>query len=181
MVLMKYLVLALYLIASIGVNADNAHENTSVHVMAPFARAMPKVVKNGAAFMVLHNIGDTQRFLVGLKSEVAEHVEIHRTQMIDGIMKMQQVKSIAMAPNSFLEFKPGDFHIMLIGLKQQLEEGRQFNLTLMFDDGSEREVSVPVRGMGAMPMNLQEHMHDKDHNHQHDHKKHHNQSQSSGG
>ena len=179
MYFVKHLVLALFFIASVGVSADSAPENTTVHIMAPFARAMPKVVKIGAAFMVLHNVGDTQRTLVGLKSDAAEHVEIHRTQMIDGIMKMQPVKRIAMAPNAFLEFKPGDYHIMLIGLKQQLEEGKKINLTLMFDDGSERLLSVPVRGMGAMPMNMKEHMHDKDH--KHDHKKHHKHSQSSGG
>ncbi len=181
MILMKHIVLALFFVASVGVNADSAPENTSVHVMAPFARAMPKVVKNGAAFMVLHNVGDTQQTLVGLKSDVAEHVEIHRTQMIDGIMKMQPVKSIAMASDSFLEFKPGDYHIMLIGLKQELKEGDEFSLSLMFDDGSVRHLSIPVRGMGAMPMNMQEHKHDKDHKHQHDHNKHHTQSQSSGG
>ena len=179
MYLMKHLVLVLLFIASVGVGADSAPVNTSVHVMAPFARAMPKVVKIGAAFMILHNVGDTQRTLVGLKSDAAEHVEIHRTQMVDGIMKMQPVKSIVMAPNSFLEFKPGDYHIMLMGLKQQLEEGKEFNLTLMFDDGSERQLSVPVRGMGAMPMNMQEHTQDQDH--KHDHKKQHKHSPSSGG
>jgi copper(I)-binding protein len=68
---------------------------------------------------------------------------------------------------------------MLIGLKQQLEEGKKINLTLMFDDGSERQLSVPVREMGAMPMNMKEHMHDKDH--KHEHKKHHKHSSSSGG
>ena len=46
-------------------------------------------------------------------------------------MKMRAVKDgIEIKPGSSLEFKPGGYHIMLLGLKKPLEEGATAPLTV---------------------------------------------------
>ena len=151
-----------------------ASENTTVHVMAPFARAVPEVMKNAAAYMVLRNNSKTPMVLTGVKGDVAEHIELHQSLMADGMMKMQPVETLTLPPGGIVEFKPGSYHVMLIGLKRQLKEGDSFQLILIFADGSERHVQVPVQGMGARPMPMHQH---QEHQPMH---KHHKQQMPSG-
>jgi copper(I)-binding protein len=41
--------------------------------------------------------------------------------------------------------KPGGFHIMLIGLTNELKSGDTFDITLTFANAGEITVTVPVR------------------------------------
>ena len=44
--------------------------------------------------------------------------------------------------------RPGGLHVMFIGLHAPLEEGQQFPLTLVFADGSDTTIDVPVKAIG---------------------------------
>jgi len=58
------------------------------------------------------------------------------------------------------QLQPGGYHVMLIGLKEQLMPGQQVELTLVFKDGSRAKVAAPVqklqmkmmKDMGGMKM-----------------------------
>ena len=45
--------------------------------------------------------------------------------------------------------EPGGLHVMLIGLNDPLRAGERFELTLVFDDASEKTVEVDVRPIEA--------------------------------
>lgn len=119
-----------------------------IHVSNSWARATFPMAKTGAVYFTLSNQTKRQLHLLLVKtpSNIAEEVQIHTTEMTDGMMRMRQLKDgIVITPHGQHDFVPGGDHIMLIGLTQGLEEGSQVPLTLVFADGSEREISVKVK------------------------------------
>ena len=48
-----------------------------------------------------------------------------------------------------IEFKPGSFHVMLVGLKQPLEKGQHIKATLEFEKAGKVEIEYPVEAIGA--------------------------------
>jgi copper(I)-binding protein len=91
----------------------------------------------------------TSARLVGVSSPVAAQVELHQMEMKDGMMKMQQVDGIDLPAGKGVNLASGSYHIMLVGLKQQLKAGEAISLTLQVEHpGKKREtitVKVPVK------------------------------------
>ena len=106
---------------------------------------------NGAAYMLLHNYSAEDDALIGASSDVAEAVEIHLSQMkADGTMEMLKQESIALPVDGEVELKPGGYHIMLIGLKQDLKAGAEFSVTLHFTNHEDIILTVPVMDAANM-------------------------------
>lgn len=59
-------------------------------------------------------------------------------------MEMLQQELIDMPADFELELKPGSYHIMLIGLKQDLKVGDEIQITLHFKNHEDVTVTVPV-------------------------------------
>ena len=125
--------------------ADNDHTaGTDVEVHDPWARAALKD-GNGAAYMLVHNHSTEDDALVGSSSDVATATEIHLSQMkTDGTMEMIKQEFVALPADGEVEFKPGSFHVMLIGLKQDLKAGDEITLTLHFKNHEDITLTVPV-------------------------------------
>jgi len=54
-------------------------------------------------------------------------------------------ESVPLAAGAKVEFKPGGLHVMLIGLKQDLKVGDQFELTLHFKNHADIVLKVIVK------------------------------------
>jgi copper(I)-binding protein len=65
-----------------------------------WARATMNAVKNGAAYVTLHNHGEAVDHVVGADTPVAARAELHRHTMNDGVMQMQKVERVEVAPGS---------------------------------------------------------------------------------
>lgn len=129
----------------------------SVHIEEPFARAVPPGQPNSAAFMTLNNHGDQDARIISASSNVSEVTELHTHTEVDGVMQMRQIDAIDIPAGGTTELKPGGLHVMLIGLNQNLAEGDSVELTLSFEDGTEKQLDVPVKHV--MPMMNQQHKH----------------------
>ncbi len=129
-------------------------EGTDIEAHDYWARA---ALRDGtsAVYMLLHNHSDTDDELVGISTDVASAAEMHLSQMsADGVMQMTRQESIPMPADVDLELQPGGYHIMLIGLKQDLKAGDEFSLTLYFKNHEEIILTIPVlesSNMGDMP------------------------------
>jgi len=90
--------------------------------------------------------------LVAVTSPVAATVEVHEMKMDGGVMKMGAVPSLELPAGQAVELKPGGYHVMLMGLKQQLKGGDQVPLTLTIEGkGGQKEtlqVTAPVKALG---------------------------------
>ncbi|CAN5896851.1 copper chaperone PCu(A)C [soil metagenome] len=106
---------------------------------------------NGAAYMTLTNDGDSSDQLVGASSEIAGTVELHESSMADGSMSMQQVDGIEIPSGGYATLEPGGFHVMLIGVTEDLAEGDTVDLTLTFENAGEHTVSAEVVPLGDVP------------------------------
>ena len=100
----------------------------------------------GGAFMLLRNTGSEADRLVAAQSDVAGTVEIHETTLEGGVMKMRPVVGgIEVPAGGQVELKPGGYHVMLIGLTQNLVEGDRFQMVLQFEKSGPLTVEAVVR------------------------------------
>lgn len=132
-----------------------------IMVSKAWARATAKSAKNGAAYLTLSTNGDGDE-LLSVTGDVADKVELHTHANDNGVMRMREVKAIAVEPGSPTVLQPGGLHIMLLGLKAPLTEGDRFPLTLNFKSGMTKEVTITVSGLRGPKM-------DHGHNHKHGH------------
>lgn len=138
---------ALFAVSSTSFAANDAD---AVDVVNPFARAVPPVAENSAAFMKLTNTTDSARQVVSAESDVAKNIELHTHLMDNGVMRMREIPFIQVDANSTTELKPGSFHVMLLGLNRPLSIDTEFELTLNFKDGSSETITVPVQKVKKM-------------------------------
>ena len=138
----------------------SAFAQAEITVENPYVRAVPPGQMISAAFMQLNNSGSEQVALISASSSIAKNVELHNHINADGVMKMRQVDKISITANGTASLQPGGYHIMLIGLNQDLTEGQEIDLKLQFSDNSEQALTIPVQKvMTGM----------KNHNHGHHH------------
>ena len=100
---------------------------------------------NGAVYVTLSNSGAQPDALVSASTDVAQTAELHETTRDGGVMKMRPVKAIPVPAGGKTELKPGGYHIMLMGLKQDLKPGEKVAVTLKFEHGGETRVEAPVK------------------------------------
>lgn len=100
----------------------------------------------GAAYMVIRNAGAQDDRLTGGDTAVAETVEVHEASEDGGVMKMTPLADGLVIPAGGEEtFAPGGYHIMLFGLREDLANGKTFDLTLHFENAGDVTVPVTVR------------------------------------
>ena len=99
----------------------------------------------GAAYLAIKNSGRESDTLESASTPDAKKAEIHETTNANGVMKMRPVEGgLKIAPGQTVEFKPGGYHIMLMGLKQNLKEGEQIPLKLTFAHAGSVDVEVKI-------------------------------------
>lgn len=150
-----------------GVVAGCSAGSGSITVTEPWARASSAMAAAGAAYMKIENTGSAADALLGAASSVADTVEVHETVAMEapaetegmggmetpaatdgmggGMMGMQPIARLEVPAGGTVELKPGGYHIMLIGLKQELKVGETIEITLTFEKAGEVKVTAEVR------------------------------------
>jgi copper(I)-binding protein len=104
------------------------------------------VVGTGAVFMTLVNAGRESDRLIAVRTDVAEVAEIHETRVEGDVMRMRHLPDGLQVPaGGKVVLKPGDYHIMLIGVKRDLNAGDAFPIVLEFEKSEPMTVQVEVR------------------------------------
>lgn len=101
---------------------------------------------NSAAYMYITNASSDDT-LVSAQSAVAKSVELHTViKGDDGMMQMRPVDGgIPVPAQGNQALKPGGFHVMLIGLNNDLKKGDTFEVELTFANAGIVPVTVEVR------------------------------------
>ena len=161
---MKYILRTLGL--GLVVLSSWAHASDRVEVHEAWVREAPPNVSILAAYLTLENHAGEARVLKQVTSTAFGHVEIHRTEMHDGMAHMIMLPEISVPPHDTLVFQQGGLHLMLFDPKHPLKAGDSVSLTLHFSDGSTLEVNAPVRkSTGGTQMQHDMDMHDHQHMH----------------
>lgn len=152
----KYFLIPLLLAASFVAPAAPvlaAGMADQISVVDPYVRMAPPGSKATGAFMVIRNAGDKDTQLVSASAQAANITELHNHINDNGVMRMRQVKEIAVPAKGEAVLKPGGYHVMLIDMKAPLKEGDHVVIKLGFGDGSSKEVHAPVtRSNIGMPV-----------------------------
>lgn len=114
-------------------------------VKSAWARATPPGVTMGVIYLNVENGGAKSDRLLKLSTSVAASAGVHRTEIVDDIARMREVAVLHIAPGEKIEFAPGGYHVMLMGLKTPLVAGRKFELELLFEVAGPRRVTVVIR------------------------------------
>lgn len=125
----------------------SAHEYSAgeLHIEHPWSREMPPVAPTAAAYFVVHNKGAEADRLISVSTPHAGKAEMHEHVHADGLMKMQQVQSVAIPAGGEVKFEPMGYHVMMFNLKQQAKDGERFPLTLTFEKAGAVEVEIAVQ------------------------------------
>jgi hypothetical protein len=144
-----WLLPALLVAAALPAQADSPIAVTEI-----WAPPALKGAPTAAAYFTLVNRGSDADRLVGLASPAATRAELHQESIANGIMRMRPLPGLDLPPGKPVSLVPGHAHVMLIGLKQPLQAGDSFSLTLTFAKAAPLTVSgkVEPRATGAVPM-----------------------------
>jgi copper(I)-binding protein len=142
------LVIALAL--SLAVAAAAAAQQAAPEVRDVWARATPAGAKTGAAYATLVNNGAVGDRLVAVSTPVAGRAQLHAHIEDGGIMRMESMAAIELAPGASTTLKPGGQHIMLLELKRPLTLGETFPIAFTFEKAGTIWKQVKVLKAGAM-------------------------------
>ena len=118
-----------------------------ISVEEPWARPVPAAGGNGAVFFRLVNAGNEAEQLVGGESPVAGVVEVHKTTMEEGVMKMEHIPGLEVPARGEVLLEPGGYHVMLIDVSKSLKPGDTLPITLRFQKSGKMQIDVDVREM----------------------------------
>ena len=122
----------------------------ALKISTPWTRATPKGASIGGGYMTITNTGSAPDRLVGGTTDVASRFEIHEMSMDNGVMKMRMLpKGLEVKPGETITLKPGGYHIMLMGLKHQLDKGQHFKAMLEFEKAGKVEVDFTIESIAA--------------------------------
>jgi periplasmic copper chaperone A len=104
---------------------------------------------NGAVYFTIENQSSEADELIGVASDIAQAMEIHESKMNGDVMEMRQLESVPLGPGAEVKFEPGGLHVMLIGLRQDLQAGDEIEITLHFKKHPDASVTVPIQDASA--------------------------------
>ncbi len=149
---MKTILFACFLALAAGAAGAQEFKAGSIEVDSPWSRATPKGAKVAAGYLTIKNTGTDPDRLVGATSSAAGKVEVHEMSMDKGVMKMRPVPGgVEIKPGETVELKPGSYHLMIMDLKQQIQQGKPFKASLNFEKAGPVEVEFNVVAPGATP------------------------------
>lgn len=133
--------------------------SAALEVSEAWVRALPPVQRNTAAYVTLRNTGDAAVTVIGGQAAGADRVEIHRSEQVDGTMRMRQVSEVTIAPGERVSLQPGGLHLMLLGLERMPTEGEQVELCLTLVDASPVCTVAPVQRQAGTTTDNTDHSH----------------------
>lgn len=121
-----------------------------ITVEAPWSRATPGGAQVAGGYMKVTNSGKDVDRLTGGSFLAAARFEIHEMKTEGGVMTMRPLpKGLEIKPGETVEFKPGGYHLMFMGLKRGLKEGQTVKGTLTFERAGTLEVEYRVGPIGG--------------------------------
>ena len=120
----------------------------SIKIENSYTRATMPGQQVAGGFMKIENKGAADQ-LLSASSPVAGEVQLHEMAMEGNVMKMRQVRDIALPAGGVVELKPGGLHLMFMNIKAPLAAGQTVPVKLKFAKAGEVEVKMPVNATTA--------------------------------
>ena len=140
--------MAMAVILLVNTAAGSAQTIGNLTITKAWIRATPPAAMAAGGFMVIANNGTTDDVLMAVEFSGARKSEIHQMKMNDGVMTMRPLKDgLTIGAGKKTTLKPGGFHLMFMGLQNQLKDGQKFPLKLTFARAGEISIDFVVLSM----------------------------------
>ena len=117
-------------------------------VQRVWARAAAEEGMSSVVYLTIVNRGGDDA-LIHARRPVATAEVLHQTRNDGGVMRMLDVAGIPIPSGQRVAFKPGGYHIMLVGLQKPLKPGDTFPVSLTFAHAGTLIVEAHVLKAGA--------------------------------
>ena len=98
-----------------------------------------------ALYFTIENTSEKADTLFRVDSDIAGKVEIHKTYSQGDMMGMRKVDFLVIKSKKNLELKPGSYHVMLMKLKEDVNDGDKENFVLHFKQAGEINVTATAK------------------------------------
>lgn len=124
---------------------STANATSAIKIENAWSPEAPPVVKVMAGYMKIANLSNKDIKIKSAKSDLFKKIEIHLTEMKDGMMRMIKQKNLNIKANAHIELKPGGLHMMLIGKLKPIKSGSFIPVTISFDNGETININLKVK------------------------------------
>jgi copper(I)-binding protein len=136
--------------------SSRATDTGELTIEDAWARSSPAMVTTGAAYVTMTSPVDDRLVGASVDPSIAGSVELHETMTqtastgmtgatAEPTMEMQAVGGIDLPAGQTVTMAPGGYHLMMLDLAAPLERDQTFAMTLTFEHGGTRDVTVTVR------------------------------------
>lgn len=141
----------------------------------PWVRATEEIMETDhdhsmtGAFVHLTNVSGEDQTIVGADAEIAELVELHEVIDDGGVNVMQEKEGgFAVAGEQRYELNPGEDHIMLMDLAEEIQPGDVIDITLEVATGKTQTIEFVAKDFVGAQENYGDldHHDDEPHNEQ---------------
>ncbi|WP_297483010.1 copper chaperone PCu(A)C [uncultured Photobacterium sp.] len=118
--------------------------NTELTIENATAKATIPGASVSAGYMKIINNSDTAVTLVSASTAIAKHTEFHRMFMRDNTMAMRKMDALVIPANGNIILASQGYHLMFMGVKQDLKPNQVITVTMKQDNGKQFDVQLLV-------------------------------------
>lgn len=131
-------------IESSGVRVAKVSQLTAGDLNASCVCDIPTGDTTSQVTITITNHGSQADRLLKVESDVAGRVELRQVGGADAPSSLFPVNSVLIPAKRQVEFRPGQYYMILTGLKRDLRVGDTVNLSLFFEKAGKLTAQVPV-------------------------------------
>jgi len=133
----------------------------SISIENAWVRDAPPHAEMSAGYLTIMNHSAQAQTLTSVSSPQFQKVEAHKTEMVNGQVRMLREDNVTVPAHGSMEFKPGGYHLMLIHPLHELKLGDRVELHLQFKGSQPLTVEAQIREAAEkMPPHDMHKMHD---------------------
>ena len=158
----------LLLLQSIQLSAEQQDDSTgsaakNIEISEAWVGLMPPTMAMNAGYFSLSDLTDKPIELVSVTSPAYGSIEIHQSQLLNGIASMRMLPTLTIQPHQQGQFESGGLHLMMRKPIAAMSLGASAAVQLHFKNGTSVHVEMPVLKSKSRD----------NHNDQHNHHQHH--------
>jgi periplasmic copper chaperone A len=123
--------------------------NPTLLIQEQHVRATLPGQKMSSAYLTIENRGSAPDRLVSVTYAGAKEVQIHEMKMVGNTMSMRQLNGLEIPANGKAVLSSGGNHLMLMDLKDAIQDGQNIKMTLQFEKAGKVTVDFPAKAMNS--------------------------------
>lgn len=139
------------ILLAVAAAAPAAAAEGGIEVSRVWMPAVAQTRVDAPLYMTITNRADAPDTLLRARcpTDLADFTEKHVTDRGEGGLAMREVKTLPVPARETLTLAPNGSHLMLLGVREPLQEGRTFACSVVFQKAGTVRVEVKVAADGA--------------------------------